>query len=74
MYGFIDCKKPIIAMVNGGAIGVGATLLPFCDQVFASEKAFFYSPFPVIGIVPEFCSSYLYPKIMGLAKVPYPPE
>lgn len=38
MYGFIDCKKPIIAMVNGGAVGAGTTLLSFCDLVLASDK------------------------------------
>lgn len=69
MYGMIDCKKPIIALVNGGAIGIGTTMLPHCDLVIAAENAYFYTPFPLIGIVPEFCSSYALPKIMGLAKV-----
>lgn len=69
MYGVIDCKKPVIAMVNGGAIGAGATILPHCDLVLASDKAFFYTPFPLLGIVPEFCSSYTFPKLMGLVKV-----
>jgi len=68
MFGFIECRKPIIALVNGPGIGAGATLIPFCDQVLASDKAFFATPFPLIGIVPEFCSSYLFPKIMGYAK------
>ncbi|CAL8125617.1 unnamed protein product [Orchesella dallaii] len=68
MFGFIECRKPIIALVNGPGIGAGATLLPFCDQVLASDKAFFATPFPAIGIVPEFCSSYLFPKIMGYSK------
>ncbi|ODM96736.1 Enoyl-CoA delta isomerase 2, mitochondrial [Orchesella cincta] len=68
MFGFIDCRKPIIALVNGPAIGAGATMLPFCDQVLASDKAFFSTPFPAIGIVPEFCPSYLFPKIMGYSK------
>lgn len=67
MYGFIDCKKPIIAMVNGGAVGAGATLLPFCDLVLASDKAFFLTPFAALGIVPEFCSSITFPQIMGLS-------
>ncbi|CAL8125615.1 unnamed protein product [Orchesella dallaii] len=66
--GLLECTKPIIALVNGPAIGVGATMLPFCDQVLASDKAFFATPFTAIGIVPEVCSSYLFPKIMGYSK------
>lgn len=69
MYGIIDCKKPIIALVNGAAIGIGATILPYCDLVIATDKAYFYTPFPLIGMVPEFASSYTFPKVMGTTKV-----
>ncbi|ODM96738.1 Enoyl-CoA delta isomerase 2, mitochondrial [Orchesella cincta] len=66
--GLIECKKPIIALVNGPAIGAGATVVPYCDQTFASDKVYFSTPFTAIGVVPEFCSSYLFPKIMGYSK------
>ncbi|CAG7652835.1 unnamed protein product [Allacma fusca] len=65
---FINCRKPLIALVNGPALGISATTLGLCDIVFASEKAYFKTPFTTLGLSPEGCSSYLFPKIMGYAK------
>lgn len=61
----IAFPKPLIAAVNGLAVGVGLTLLPHCDAVYAVPNATFFSPFTQIGVCPEFCSSVLIPRIVG---------
>ncbi len=59
---------PIVAAVNGVAIGVGTTLLLHCDQVFASHKVKFGMPFLNLGIVPEAGSTLLLPRCAGYQK------
>jgi len=58
-------QKPLVASVNGLAIGVGVTLLLHCDLVYAGENARLQMPFVNIGITPEFGSSLLLPLMMG---------
>ncbi|KAM7399937.1 hypothetical protein PAMA_004561 [Pampus argenteus] len=64
---FIQFRKPIVAAVNGPAIGLGAAILPLCDVVWANEKAWFQTPYTSYGQTPDGCSSFTFPRIMGLA-------
>jgi enoyl-CoA hydratase/carnithine racemase len=57
--------KPIVAAVNGVAVGLGTTMLPYCDIVLASETARFRLPFASLGVVPEAGSTYTLPVVMG---------
>src|ERR1041384_6818834 len=63
-----NCRKPVIAAVNGGAVGIGATMLLPMDVRIASTEARFGFVFSQRGIVPEAASSWFLPRIVGIAQ------
>ncbi len=63
-----DLKKPIIAAINGPAVGVGITMTLAMDIRLASDKARMGFVFAQRGIAPEACSSWFLPRIVGIAK------
>jgi len=65
MKALLGCDKPVIAAVTGPAIGIGTTLLLHCDFVYVSDEARLAMPFVSLGLVPEFASSLVVPRLMG---------
>jgi enoyl-CoA hydratase/carnithine racemase len=61
-----NCTKPVIAAINGAAVGIGATMLCAMDFRLASEKARIGFVFGKIGITLEACSSWFLPRIVGI--------
>jgi enoyl-CoA hydratase/carnithine racemase len=63
-----ECKKPVIAAINGPAVGIGATMTCAMDVRLASTKARMGFVFGKLGIVPEACSTWFLPRIVGLSQ------
>jgi enoyl-CoA hydratase/carnithine racemase len=63
-----ECKKPVIGAINGPAVGVGVTMTLPMDIRLASEGAKFGFVFARRGIVPEACSSYFLPRVVGISQ------
>ena len=62
------CKKPVIAAINGPAVGIGATMTLAMDARLASTRARIGFVFGRIGITPEACSSWFLPRIVGISQ------
>ena len=63
-----ECTKPVIGAINGAAVGVGATMTLPMDIRLVSEKTKYGFVFNKIGIVPEACSSWFLPRIVGVSQ------
>lgn len=63
-----NMPKPVIASINGYAIGIGVTFPLQCDIRIASEEAIFSLPFVRLGVLPEFGSTYTLTRLVGIAK------
>jgi enoyl-CoA hydratase/carnithine racemase len=68
LYALARCELPLVAAVQGNAVGVGTTMLLHCDHVVAADNARFATPFVGLGLVPEAASSLIAPRLMGQAR------
>jgi enoyl-CoA hydratase/carnithine racemase len=63
-----ECLKPVIAAINGAAVGIGATMLLPMDVRLASQTARFGFVFTRRGVTPEACSSWFLPRLVGISR------
>ena len=68
MHAIREMGKPVVAAVNGGAVGIGCSLALCCDLVVATESAYFLLAFVNIGLVPDGGSSLFVPTRIGMAR------
>lgn len=64
----VDIEKPVIAAINGVAVGGGCTLTLLCDIRVAAESARFQLPFTKLGLSAELGSTYILPRLLGMGK------
>ncbi|MDT3440197.1 MULTISPECIES: crotonase/enoyl-CoA hydratase family protein [unclassified Pseudofrankia] len=62
-----DCRKPVIAAINGAAVGIGATMTLAMDARLMSTRGRFGLVFGRLGITPEACSTWFLPRLVGMA-------
>ncbi len=62
---FIKFEKPLVAAVNGAAVGEGFSSILHCDLIYTTPNAYFWAPFARAGAAPEFCATILAPRRLG---------
>ena len=67
IFSLLDCEKPIVAKVNGPAVGLGATLALFCDIIFSADDAKFADPHIRVGLVAGDGGAVIWPQLIGYA-------
>ncbi|MEN2977713.1 enoyl-CoA hydratase-related protein (plasmid) [Tistrella bauzanensis] len=68
IFSILDCEKPIIAKVNGPAVGLGCTMALFCDVIFANEDTFLSDPHVSVGMVAGDGGAVIWPQLIGYAR------
>src|SRR5579859_5955716 len=68
IHSILDCPKPVIAKVNGPAMGLGATMALFCDVIFAANHAKIADPHVKVGFVAGDGGAVIWPQLIGYAK------
>lgn len=68
IFALLDIEKPVVARVNGAAVGLGATIALFCDVIFAAESARIGDPHVRIGLVAGDGGAVIWPQLVGFAR------
>jgi enoyl-CoA hydratase len=68
IFSLLDCEKPVIAKVNGHAMGLGATIALFCDIIYAADHAKIGDPHVSVGFVAGDGGSVIWPQLIGYAR------
>ncbi|MCC5858952.1 MAG: enoyl-CoA hydratase/isomerase family protein [Ectothiorhodospiraceae bacterium] len=68
VYSMLDCEKPIVAKVNGPAMGLGATIALFSDVIFAAQSAVIADPHVTVGVVAGDGGAVIWPQLIGYAR------
>lgn len=66
-----NCKKPVVSLVNGPAVGAGAMLALICDICLAKESSYFSQAFVNIGLIPDTGGTFWLPKLLGRQQANY---
>lgn len=68
VFALLDIEKPVVARLNGAAVGLGATLALFCDVIFAAESAVIGDPHVRVGLVAGDGGAAIWPQLVGFAR------